>query len=117
MLKRLVVMLCVPIALGVAAPVSAAPNLRFGIEIGPPPVPLEVVPAPRGGFVWAPGYWSWDGGRHVWIEGRWIPERRGYYWVPERWENHWEARGAHWHFAPGRWERNHGRWEHDRGRR
>jgi len=29
---------------------------------GKPPVP---------GFVWACGYWHWDGVRYVWIDGRW----------------------------------------------
>jgi hypothetical protein len=115
MLKR--PLLCLLVLLGVVSmPAFAQVNFQFGVEIGPPPVRVEVVPAPRAGFIWAPGYWGWNGAQHVWIEGRWIEARPGQYWVPEHWEHHAEARGEHWHFAPGRWEREHGRWERDEGR-
>ena len=50
------------------------------------PVRVEEVPPPRAGYVWAPGFWEWRGGRHVWVGGHWIGERRGYHWVPDRWE-------------------------------
>ena len=39
------------------------------VQIAPPPPRVEVVPAPRVGYVWAPGYWRWNGHRHVWING------------------------------------------------
>ena len=71
------------------------------IDVRPPPDRVVVVPAPRRGYVWAPGYWRWDGRNHVWVEGRWVRERRGYHWVPA----HWEGRGARWHFEEGHWER------------
>src|SRR5206468_6316324 len=80
---------------------------NFGIEVAPPPPQVEVVPAPRPGYVWAPGYWAWEGGRHVWVAGRWIPVHRGYYWVPDRWVEYRGPRGPHWHFEPGHWEREH----------
>ena len=103
---------------GVAAPSLAQVNFSFGIEVAPPPPPPEeVYPPSRPGFVWAPGYWEWDGERHVRVPGHWMEVRQGYYWVPDGWEHHVEQRGAHWHFAPGRWERDHGHWEHDRGHR
>ena len=105
-------LLCLLIGTGIAAsPALAQVNFSFGIVVAPPAVPVEIVPAPRPDYLWAPGYWGWDGGRYVWIEGRWIAARRGYYWVPERWERHAEEEGHHWHFAPGRWERGHGRWD------
>jgi len=107
----------VVIALGASAtPSSAQVNFGFGIEIAPPPARVEEVPPSRPGFVWAPGYWDWDGTRYVWAAGRWMPVRPGYYWVPDHWEHHVEERGAHWHFTPGRWERDHGHWERDHGR-
>jgi hypothetical protein len=90
-------------------------NLSFGIEIAPPPPRVEIVPPSRPDFVWTPGYWAWDHGRHVWIEGRWIAARRGEMWVPERWVEFREQRGVHWHFEPGHWERVH-RHDYDRGR-
>lgn len=100
----------------VAVPATAQVNFSIGVDIGPPPLRVEVIPVPRAGFVWGPGYWAWDGRTYVWIAGHWVEARPGFYWVPERWEHHAEAGGHHWHFAPGRWERDHGRWERDRGR-
>src|SRR3990170_492151 len=66
-----------------AAVAEAATSVNIDINIGPPPPPVVVVPALRPGYAWAPGYWHWDGRRHVWREGRWIRERPGYVWVPD----------------------------------
>ncbi|HLX79502.1 MAG TPA: YXWGXW repeat-containing protein [Burkholderiales bacterium] len=104
------------LALGSWAVPASAVNLSIGIDVGPPPAQVEVIPPPRAGFVWAPGYWDWEGSRHVWVAGHWLAGRPGFYWVPERWEQHAEERGHHWHFEPGHWEKNHGNWERDPGR-
>jgi hypothetical protein len=93
-------------ALGIALAMGLSPALSsaavgIDIEIAPPAPQVEVVPAPRVGYVWAPGYWEWRGGRHVWVGGRWMHERAGYRWVPER----WEQRGNRWHFEHGHWDR------------
>jgi hypothetical protein len=85
---------------GVASIASAAVNLD--VLIAPPAPRVVVVPPPRVGYVWAPGYWQWNGKHHVWVEGRWLHERHGYHWVPE----HWDGRGEHWHFEPRHWVRN-----------
>ena len=82
-------------------------DISFGVEIAPPVQRVEVAPAHRPGFIWSPGYWVWDHGRHEWREGRWVEERRGQYWVPERWVEYREQRGSHWHFEPGHYERFH----------
>jgi hypothetical protein len=82
----------------------AAAQVDLNVSIGvPPPAPLyEVVPAPRAGYAWAPGFWFWEGGRHVWHAGHWIAGRPGYHWVPDRWaENH------------GGWRHEVGHWDHD----
>jgi hypothetical protein len=71
------------------------------IDVRPPPDRVVVVPAPRAGYVWAPGYWRWNGRSHVWVDGRWVRERRGSHWVPA----HWEERNGHWHFEDGHWAR------------
>src|ERR1700749_1874943 len=43
-----------------------------------PPVPrVAIVPAPRRGWIWSPGYWSWTGAAYVWIDGIWLMERPG----------------------------------------
>jgi hypothetical protein len=83
------------------APVVASAGIGIDIDIAPPAPRAELVPGPRAGFVWAPGYWDWRGGSHVWVAGRWRRERPGYHWAPDR----WEQRGPHWHHHGGHWER------------
>ena len=73
-------------------------GVAIGIEIGSPPPPprYEVLPPPRGGYQWAPGYWAWDGYNDVWLEGRW--EQRQQYWYFN--EGNWQPRHHH-HPGPG----------------
>lgn len=98
------VLLCALIALSpVAMPAIAQININIGIGVSPPAPRYEVVPAPRVGYAWAPGYWQWEGQRHLWKQGRWIEARPGSYWVADR----WQARDGRHHFEPGRWEREH----------
>jgi len=85
----------------IAAPSVSYAAVTIDIDVAPPPVQVETVPPVRAGFVWAPGYWSYEGGRHVWVGGHFIHERRGYHWVSET----WVQRGPHWHFQRGHWER------------
>ena len=79
----------------------ARSNVEFELNIGPPPPIVEVVPAPRAGYVWAPGYWHWNGERHVWAKGHWLHERHGYVWNEDRWDHD----GDRWHFRRGYWSR------------
>ena len=79
----------------------AGARVYVDIEVAPPPARVEVVPAPRAGYVWAPGYWHWNGHRHAWHRGYWVRERRGYAWVPHRWHHE----GERWRFDDGHWER------------
>jgi hypothetical protein len=90
-----------------SAPALAQVNFSFGIEIAPPAPRVEVVPPPRPGYIWAPGFWAWEGNRHVWREGRWIAARPGKVWVPDRWHEYRAERGAHYDFEPGHWEDEH----------
>ena len=85
--------------IGTVAPAFSA--VGIDINIAPPAPRVVQVPPPRPGFVWAPGYYRWDGHRHVWVDGRFIRERRGSHWVPE----HWDERHGRYHFIPGYWER------------
>jgi hypothetical protein len=82
-----------------AAPAFAAVDVY--VDTAPPAMRHEVVPAPRAGYVWQPGYWQWNDHRHVWHRGYWVKERRGYYWHPSR----WEERDGRYHFVQGRWDR------------
>ncbi len=84
---------------GFAIPASA--DVGIYLDVAPPPPRYEVVPAPRAGFVWAPGVWEWRHRRHVWVNGHWIRERHGMYWHPDR----WEEREGRWAFERGRWDR------------
>ena len=82
---------------------SVAPafaSVAIDINVAPPAPRVVEVPPPRPGFVWAPGYYRWDGHRHIWVDGRFIRERRGSHWVPE----HWDERHGRYHFIPGLWE-------------
>jgi WXXGXW repeat (2 copies) len=71
------------------------------IRIGPPPPRVEVVPAARPGWVWAPGYWNWRGNRHVWVNGNWVRARRGYAYTQPTWVHE----GDRWRFRRGAWAR------------
>jgi hypothetical protein len=91
---------CASIALGAISVPAAADQLV--IDVAPPAPKVEVVPAPRAGYVWAPGYWRWEEPRrtHVWVEGRFEREREGHRWVPDR----WVPRDQRYVYEPGRWE-------------
>jgi hypothetical protein len=105
-------MLTTFLATAVSLPAYAAINFDLDIVTAPPAPRYEVVPEPRPGYVWAPGYWAWRGNRHEWVPGYWIEEQRGMIWVADRWEPH---EGGHWRHIPGHWEHPHP-WEHDHWR-
>jgi hypothetical protein len=90
--------LAAAVLIGTVAPAFSAVDID--INIAPPAPRVVEVPPRRPGFVWAPGYYRWDGHRHVWVDGRFIRERRGSHWVPE----HWDERHGRYHFIPGHWE-------------
>jgi hypothetical protein len=92
-------MLLITTAAVVAPATSYGAVAVVDIEVAPPPLQVEVVPAPRAGYAWAPGFWHWENGQHVWIAGRWIKERPGYTYVPAT----WVQVGPRWHFVKGHW--------------
>jgi hypothetical protein len=72
------------------------------VTVGPPAIREEAVGvAPYPGYVWAPGYWNWAGGRYVWVSGRWVAPRPGYHWVP----HHWVQTPGGWRLERGHWAR------------
>lgn len=90
-------------AIGAATtPLPSAAAVDIQLNFGPPPARYEVVPDPRPGWVWAPGYWEWRGNRHVWRSGVWVRERPGYAYYPHR----WVEREGRWNFERGRWDRS-----------
>lgn len=91
------------IAIGSAAfvPTQAVAQVGVSVVIGTPPPPArwEAPPPPRRGYVWAPGYWDWNGHRHVWQGGQYIAERPGYAYAAPRWVEY----GGRWRYEQGRW--------------
>ena len=102
-MKKLLLAGLVAAALGsFSVPADACTDVDVYLNFGPPPVRYEVVPAPRAGHVWVPGFWEWRGHRHVWVTGRWMRERPGYHYAPARWE---EVNGR-WVLRRGVWNRH-----------
>src|ERR1051326_1631686 len=81
-------------------PAASPPPAEVVVQEAPPPPKTEViVESPGPGYVWTPGYWSWQGrwvwigGRYVvrphphavWVGGHWVRRGRGHVWV----EGHW----------------------------
>ena len=84
------------------AAVPAFGQISVNISIAPPAPRYEAPPAVAPGYVWAPGYWAWNGDRHIWVPGRTIVQRVGYRWAPDR----WEQRDHVYYRHSGRWERD-----------
>lgn len=74
------------------------------VAVAPPAPVYEVTPAPRHGYVWAPGHHEWRGNQYVWVQGHWLQARNGYEYREPRWVqrgdgqwvlvgNNWERRG------------------------
>ena len=89
------------ISAGFMAPISQAQAGVFvGVQVAPPAPVYEPLPPPRIGFIWAPGYWRWNGYRHVWVGGRYMRARPGYRYYAPRWEQgprgDWRFRGDGW---------------------
>ncbi|WP_354679305.1 hypothetical protein [Cupriavidus plantarum] len=81
-------------------------NVAIGINTPPPAPVYEVVPGPRPGYIWQPGYWGWDDHyhRHHWHKGRWAHARPGYVYQSPHWVhggNGWVMRGGHWNRGHG----------------
>ena len=82
-----------------ASAMPAAARTDIVVNVAPPPLRYEVVPAPRVGYVWVPGYWDWRRHRHVWVAGHWTRHRHGYVYAPAAWverDNRWYYRGPRW---------------------
>ncbi|SFU51279.1 YXWGXW repeat-containing protein [Pseudoduganella namucuonensis] len=85
------------------APAQALAQVDFSVVIGnaPPPLRHEVIPRPRPGYVWSPGYWDWRGHRHVWVPGHYLRARPGYVYMQPQ----WIERDGQWYREGGRWDR------------
>ena len=84
MLKRMAITSLAAAALFSTATVVTAPftpaDAQVSITFGSPPPPprYEVVPAPRTGYIWAPGHYRLVNDQYVWTPGQWLTQRAGY---------------------------------------
>jgi hypothetical protein len=103
-MRKLIIASLAAATLGSIAVPAAAAHVDVFVDIAPPPAPVEIVPAPRVGFVWVPGVYEWRHHHHVWVEGHWVRERPGYRYEPAVWvqaNGHWVRHGGVWvHTVP-----------------
>lgn len=99
--KSLVAVLCVASLGAVSLPLTASADTRIYLNSAPPQPRHEVVPAPRKGYLWVPGYWNARNNRHAWQAGHWERNRPGYHYIEPAWTQH-ENR---WVLQRGRWNR------------
>ena len=94
---------CVALAAGLlsAATFSVAAPVEIEIKTSPPADRVEVVPAPRPGFIYEKGHYVYDGEKYVWQEGKFFQERKGEKYVPYV----FEKRGETYFYRPGYWEK------------
>jgi hypothetical protein len=99
--RQMMMAAAVIVAGAAATPALARDAVSLSINVGPPPPRVEYVPTPppSGYYVWAPGYWNWNGHRHVWVNGRYMQGRHNQAWVPDRWAH----RGDGWYHERGHW--------------
>jgi hypothetical protein len=97
--RALLVTLCLSVG-GMGSSTMAFAGVGAEADVAPPPARDERAPAPRDGYVWAPGYWEWSGHAYSWVPGRFIFQHHGGHWVPDR----WEQVGSHWQRVNGHWE-------------
>jgi len=86
----------------VGTSLSSVAAVEIQLNFGPPADRYEVVPAPRRGYVWAPGHWQWNANRnrHYWTAGNWERARPGYAFQRPQ----WVERDGRWHYQARRWD-------------
>ena len=87
-------------SLGFAAVGQAAKFVDVEIGVAPPVERVEVVPAPREGYIYERGHYAWNGSAYVWTDGQFIQRREGHEWRPYV----LERRGERWHYQAGYWD-------------
>ena len=83
----------------VAMPLPSLADVAVFVDRAPPAAQVEIVPGPRQGYVWSPGYYNYENDRHVWVKGESVRERDGYSYQPTRWverDGRWNLERSHW---------------------
>jgi hypothetical protein len=103
-MKRILSTAAAAIVLASAAFIPSQASAQVGVNVvignAPPPPRYEVVPSARRGYEWAPGYWNWNGRRHVWTRGHWERARAGHYYQHPEWQQGNEG----WRLNRGGWQ-------------
>ena len=63
-------------------------GIGISVNFGPPPLPVYEQPiCPADGYLWVPGYWSYDVAYgYYWVPGTWVqPPQVGLLWTPGYW--------------------------------
>jgi hypothetical protein len=73
----------------------------ISVRIGPPALPVYAQPiCPGPGYLWTPGYWSWDDDDgYYWVPGTWVVAPVGMFWTPGWWgwnEGFYAFHGGYW---------------------
>ncbi len=109
---------------------SSFAQIGISVSFGPPALPVYEQPiCPGDGYIWTPGYWSWDGDDYYWVPGTWIEAPQvGFLWTPGYWgwggsaflwhEGYWGPHvgfygGINYGFGYGGHGYEGGRWDHD----
>jgi YXWGXW repeat-containing protein len=69
------------------------------VETAPPAAIVEVTPAPREGYVWAPGFYTYRDSKYAWVDGHWERARPGYRYVAPR----WVEEAGKWRYTDEQW--------------
>lgn len=103
MFRQALLAAVVATSLGAMATPSTAARAGVTINVAPPELRHETVPAARRGYDWAPGYWNWSRShrRHDWVPGSWVRSRPGYVYSQPTWVD----RGGRWEQRRGAWAR------------
>jgi hypothetical protein len=103
MFRQALLAAVVATSLGAVATPSTAARAGGTINVAPPELRHEAVPAARRGYDWTPGYWNWSRNhrRHDWVPGSWVRSRPGYIYTQPTWVD----RGGRWEQRRGAWAR------------
>jgi YXWGXW repeat-containing protein len=76
-------------------------EVSFTANDPPPPLPVYEQPViPGDGYLWMPGYWSWNDEGYFWVPGTWVePPQAGLLWTP----GYWGFDGGVYGFRQGYW--------------
>jgi len=83
-------------------PAAAQVSISVSVPVAPPALPIYDQPQmPDAGYIWTPGYWSWDqADGYYWVPGTWVlPPQANVLWTPPYWG--WGNGG--WLFHDGYW--------------